>query len=350
MATMPSAPQPIERIAIVGGGAIGGYIGAMLAHSGQDVTFVARGATLAALRASGITIRIDGTAAFSVPTAVTDDPGTIGPVDLLVVCVKTYDLEIASQQLRPLVGPETAILTVQNGIDAARRVGELLGAPDVLAAALFFSTTRTEPGVIEKTAGPGGRILLGNPAGDPTAGTASVAATLLGAGFDVQLPPDIRVALWQKFLAITSRGTLSALTRLPGGALLACAETQQLMRGLIVEGAAVARASGVPLAEEIVTQTLATVQHFPPQVRSSQYYDLVAGRRLELDALNGTIVRLGHEYGVTTPLHFAVYAALKPFADGAPVTVAARLAQPAAIGAGPEYAHQVPVSQASSGE
>jgi 2-dehydropantoate 2-reductase len=307
----------IQRIAVVGAGAMGGYLGAILAQSGRDVTFIARGVNLAALKAHGIRVRIDSSDQFTVPVAASDDPDTVGPVDLIIVAVKTYDLDAATLQMRSLVGPETAILTVQNGIDAAGRVGEVLGVPGVLAAALFFATRRAESGVIEKAAGAGGSLLLGDPAGGPTSRAESVTATLRAAGFDAQLPTDIRVALWEKFLAISSRGTLSALTRLPGGPLVGCAETMQLLSGLITEGAAVANASGIPLTEDRVAHIVELVRHFPPQVRSSQYDDLVAGRRLELEALNGTIVRLGSVHGVATPLNFAVYAALKPYVNGA---------------------------------
>ncbi|GEM_PF-4438915 len=177
------------RIAIVGVGGIGLYLGGMLAHANEEVTFVARGASLAAIRARGITIRIDTVGTVTSPAAATDDPATIGPVDLIVVCVKTYDLDAAAEQIRPLVGSETAILTIQNGVDAAERVGTALGIPDVLAAALYFSATRKEPGVIEKIGGPGGRIVLGNPAGGPALHGEQVAATLRAQVSTCSYPP-----------------------------------------------------------------------------------------------------------------------------------------------------------------
>ncbi len=309
------------RIAIVGAGGVGGYLGAMLARAGEEITFLARGANLDALRERGITIQTQTAGTFSVPVAATDAPAAVGNVDLVLVCVKTYDTVVAAGKMGLLIGPETAILTIQNGIDNAERIAAETRAGQVIAAAIYFGGTLEAPGVITKLGGLGGRIVLGDPAGGPRLHAERIAHVFHGAGFEAQVHPNIRIALWEKFLFIVSMGSVCALTRLPIGPLVACAETSQLLRGVVAEGVAVARASGVALSEETVEKTLGMMQRSPPQARPSQYYDIEAGRRLETDAFNGKIVGLGQEYGIPTPLNFALYAALKPFVDGAPALV-----------------------------
>ena len=264
-----------------------------------------------------ITVRTQTAGTITVPVDATDAPATIGKVDLIIFCTKTYDIVTAAEQMRPLVGPGVAILTIQNGVDNAERAAAALGVDVVHAAAIYFSATLESPGVIAKVGGLGGRVVFGNPAGSIGQRTEQIAEVLRGAGFEAQIHADIRAALWEKFLGVIL-GSISVLTRLPNGPLVACAETRELMRGMLIEGVAVARASGVVLADEFVEKTLGIVQQLPPQLRPSQYFDIAAGRRLEIDALNGTIVRIGREHGIATPLNFALYAALKPFADGTP--------------------------------
>ncbi len=309
------------RIALLGAGGVGGYLGAMLARAGEEVTFIARSANLVAIRERGVTIQTQTAGTFSVPVAATDAPAEIGHVDLVLVCVKTYDTVTAAGQMRPLIGPETAVLTIQNGIDNAERIAAETRAGQVLAAAIYFGGTLEAPGMITKLGALGGRIVLGDPARGPGRHAERIAQVFNGAGFEAQVHPDIRVALWEKFLFIVSMGSVCALTRLPIGSLIACEETSQFLGGVVAEGVAVARASGVALSEEAVEKTLGMMQRSPPQARPSQYYDIEAGRRLEVDAFNGKIVRLGREHGIATPLNFALYAALKPYVDGAPALV-----------------------------
>ena len=305
------------RIAVVGAGGTGGYFGGLLARAGQDVTFIARGANLEALRARGLTVesRIAGT--FTVPVRATDDPGEVGPVDLILFCVKTYDTDAAAEDARPLFHPETVLLSLQNGIDNEERIAEATGHPPGLGAAAYVVSAIKAPGVVAQTAGPG-RIVLGELGGGKSARTDRLRDALQGAGITTEVHPDIRVVLWQKFLFICAFSGVTALTRLPIGAVLADPETSALFRGTLEEVEAVARAGGIDLPGDCVEQAMTQAAAVEPWGRGSLHGDLAGGRRLELESLNGEVVRRGRELAVQTSLNFAVYAALRPYAGGAP--------------------------------
>jgi 2-dehydropantoate 2-reductase len=309
------------RVRVMGSGGTGGYFGALLARAGEDVTFVARGAHLAALRAAGLTVRSRLAGDFTVPARATDDPAEAGAADLVLFCVKAYDTESAAARLRPAVGPETVILPVQNGIDGAERISRIVGPGHAIGGLAAVSSVIAAPGIVEHRAGPD-VIQLGELDGQPSERTQHIADALRRAGIKAQVRPDIRVALWEKFVLICGLSGLTALTRLPIGTVLACAETRTLCRQTMEETHAVGRAEGVALPGGHVERTLAFFEGSDPAIRGSLYYDLAAGRRLEIDTLNGTVVRLGRERGVPTPANFAIYAALKPYADGAPAPAA----------------------------
>jgi 2-dehydropantoate 2-reductase len=205
---------------------------------------------------------------------------------------------------------------VQNGIDNEQQIGEVIGAEHILGCVSYVSSIIESPGVIAQTGGPG-KIVFGEMQGGTSARTETLQSTLQNSGITAELHADIQVALWQKFLGICGVNGITALTRLPLGEILACEETRNLMRGTMEEVEAVARASGANLPE-CVDQSMDLFSSVGPSVRGSMYYDLAAGRRLELDVLNGTLVRLGSEHGIPTPINFAIYAALKPYLDGAP--------------------------------
>jgi 2-dehydropantoate 2-reductase len=309
------------RVTVMGSGGTGGYFGGLLARAGEDVTFVARGAHLDALRAKGLTVRSRLVGDFAVPARATDDPREGGPADVVLFCVKAYDTEAAAARLRPAVGPDTVILPVQNGIDSAARIGRIVGPGHVIGGLAAVSSVIASPGVVEHRAGPD-VIQLGELDGRPSARTERIASALLRAGVKAQVRADIHVALWEKFVLICGVSGLTALTRLPIGAVLACAETRLLYRQTMEETHAVGRAEGVPLSDGVVERTLKYFEGAEPTIRGSLYYDLAAGRRLEIETLNGTVVRLGRERGVPTPANFAIYAALKPYADGVPAVPA----------------------------
>jgi 2-dehydropantoate 2-reductase len=305
------------RVTVMGSGGTGGYFGGLLARAGEDVTFVARGAHLEAIQAKGLTVRSRLVGDFTVPARASDDPSAGGAADLVLFCVKAYDTENAAERLRPAVGPDTVILPVQNGIDSAERIGRVVGPSHVIGGTAGVSSVLEAPGIIDHRGGPD-TIRLGKLDGPPSARVQRIAETLLRAGIKAQVRSDIRVALWEKFVLICGLSGLTALTRLTIGAVLACAETRTLYRQTMDETAAVGRAEGVALPEGTVETALRQFETANPTVRGSLYYDLDAGRRLEIETLNGTVVRLGRERGVPTPANFAIYAALKPYADGAP--------------------------------
>jgi 2-dehydropantoate 2-reductase len=309
------------RVTVMGSGGTGGYFGGLLARAGEDVTFVARGAHLDAIRAKGLSVRSRLVGDFTVPARATDDPSEGGLADLVLFCVKAYDTESAAARLRPALGPDTVILPVQNGIDSAERIGRVVGPGHVIGGTAGVSSVVEAPGVIDHRAGPD-EIRLGELDGQPSARTERIADALRRAGIKAELRLDMRAALWEKFVRICGLSGLTALTRLPLGAVFACPETRTLLRQTMDETAAVGRAEGVTLPDGFVADALRFFERAAPAVRGSLYYDLAAGRRLEVETLNGTVVRLGQEHGVPTPANFAVYAALKPYADGPPATPA----------------------------
>lgn len=305
------------RITVMGAGGTGGYFGALLARAGEDVTFIARGAHLEAICTQGLTVKSRLAGDFTLPVKATDDPGEVGPVELVLFCVKAYDTATAAEQIRPLVGQDTVVLSVQNGIENEEEIGKVVGSEPVIGAVAYVSSVIEAPGVIAQRAGPG-KIVFGELAGGTSPRTERLQSTFQRAGIAAELRPDIRITLWDKFLFICAINGITALTRLPIGPILACPETRGLYRGTMEEVEVVARASGITLPDECVDQKLAFTSGLESSARGSMYYDLAAGRRLELEVLNGTAVRLGREHGIPTPLNFAIYAALKPYADGAP--------------------------------
>ena len=305
------------RIAVVGAGGTGGYFGGLLARAGDDVTFIARGAHLEALRARGLTLESSLAGTFTVPVQATDDPRGVGPVDLILFCVKTYDTDAAAASVRPLIQPETTLLSLQNGVDNEERIARLSGHPSGMGAVAYVVSAIKAPGLVAQTAGPG-KIVLGELGGGESARTERLRDALQRAGIAAEVHPDIRAVLWQKFLFICAFSGVTALIRLPIGTVLADPATRALFRGTSEEVEAIARAIGIGLPDDCVEQALATASAVEPWGRGSLYGDLAGGRRLELEGLNGEVVRRGGELGIETPLNFAIYAALRPYVDGTP--------------------------------
>lgn len=301
------------KIAILGAGGVGGHYGGLLAHSGQEVTFVARGAHLAAIRSDGL--RVESVHGDSVvrPARATDDPAEVGPVELVLVAVKSYDLEAAAEAARPLVGPGTGVLPLLNGLDAAERLVAVFGNEPVLAGLTHISSSVVAPGVIRQIS-PVRRITFGERTGDISPRAERIRDVLAASGAEVILTPAVDVALWEKFLFITSISGVCCLARQPTGPVLDTAETRQLYVDAMREVEAVGRARGIDLAPDIVERSLQLAAGFAPETKPSLLVDLEAGRRLELEAMSGTVVRYGREAGVGTPVHGVIYAALKPSA------------------------------------
>ena len=301
----------------MGAGGTGGYFGGLLARAGQDVTFIARSTQLEALRTRGLTVesRLAGT--FTLPVEATDDPSEVGPVDLVLFCIKTYDTDAAAESIRPLIHPDTMLLSLQNGISNEERIAQAAGHDSGIGAVAYVVSTIKAPGVVAQTAGPG-KIVFGELGGGTSPRTKRLYDVLQRAGIVAEVHPNVQGAIWQKFLFICAFSGVTTVTRLPIGIILADPETHTLFQGTSEEVVAVAHTSGIDLPADCVEEALATAAAAEPWASSSLYRDLAGGRRLELESLNGEVVRRGREHSVSTPLNFAIYAALRPYVDGAP--------------------------------
>jgi 2-dehydropantoate 2-reductase len=305
------------RIAVIGAGGVGGAFGAALAKAGGDVTFVARGAHLAAMREHGLRVEGDRGETMIQPVQATDDPASIGPVDIVLFCVKLWDVESAGEQIKPLIGPNTGVIPLQNGIDAGDRLLPVLGAAHVMAGTVSISATIARPGVIRQT----GTFMIMT-FGERDGSVSSRAETFLAlgqrAGFDAILSNNIAVPIWSKFILLTAMSGGTAITRLPVGKLRDDPDIFWLFESIMRETEAVGRAEGVPLPEDVFDEQLAMIKSAPARAVASMAVDLSRGNRLELPWLAGKVVVLGRKHGIPTPANAAIYAALKPYANGAP--------------------------------
>jgi len=299
------------RIAVMGAGAVGGYYGALLARAGCDVTFIARGPHLAAIREHGLHIKsYFGDFALN-PVRATDDPSRIGQVDLVFLAVKGYDLDQAARAIRPLVAGDTVVLTLQNGVDAAQRTAAVVGAEHVMAGVTYVYSAIKRPGVIEQTSS-FQRIVFGELNGVRTARAEAVLEVLKTTGATIQLSTDIRRELWGKFMLMAALGGVCSVVRLPVGRFRDVPETRWLLATCIREVFAVGLAMGIQFAADEVEQKLHVVDGLDPDSVVSMQRDMMAGRRFELESLVGVVVRYGQELGISTPVNRFIYATLKP--------------------------------------
>ncbi len=299
------------KIAIMGTGGVGGYYGGLLAQGGHDVTFIARGAHLKAIQENGLRVKsIHGD--FHVkPAQATDDPAQIGPVDLVVFCTKTYTTDEAAEQIKPMVASETTVLPLQNGIDAADRIGAVLGMEHMIGGATWISSAVEAPGIIKQVS-QFRRVVVGELDGQVTSRVKSIHKAFEETGTTAELSENILKILWTKFVFISTASSLGSLTRLPIGEYRSVPETRVMMTSLMREVEAVARAQGVELDEDVVQKSLDFIDNAAPQIKSSMQLDVEAGRRSELEAMIGVIGRKGSELGVPTPVADMVYASLLP--------------------------------------
>lgn len=303
------------KILVMGSGGVGGYFGAKLARAGEQVTFVARGSHLEAIRAQGLRIKSTADGEFVATSDATEDPGTAGAVDLVLFCVKSFDTEAAARAIRPVVGPDTAVLSLQNGVDNEETVGAIVGPGHVLGGAAYVLATIEAPGVIAHSFG--GRIVFGELDGTDTPRAQRILEALKRAAIPAECSPRIQRVLWEKYLFIAAQAGMTALTRCPIGVIRSIPETRRMYRLILEELAAVAKAAGVELSPQTVDDVMAAADGLSPTFTSSLHYDLTHGKRLELEALHGHAVRLGEKLGIPTPTLFSVYAALRPRRDGA---------------------------------
>ena len=309
------------RIAVIGAGGVGAAFGAALAaagaNTGAEVSFVARGAHLRAMREAGL--RIEGGRGETVvrPVRATDDPASIGAVDVVLFCVKLWDVEAAGVAIRPLLGPETAVIPLQNGIDAADRLIPILGSHAVMGGVAQISATIAAPGVIRQT-GSFMRLVFGELDGTPSARGEAFLHICRQAGFDATNSDRILTDLWMKFILLASNAAITAAARTPLGVLRDDPDIEPLFARAYAEVAAVGRAKGVAIPEDAVERTVGFNRAAPPAMMASMAHDLIRGSRIELPWLSGKVVSLGRELGVPTPVHETLYAVLKPFVDGRP--------------------------------
>lgn len=299
------------KIAIMGSGGVGGYFGGLLAQAGEDVTFIARGEHLRAIQSNGLRVEsVHG--GFTIqPAHATDDPAEIGPVDLVLSTTKTYQIEESTEAMRPLVGAETAVLPLQNGVDASERMAAILGPEPVLGGACWVVSAIVAPGEIQQRS-QFRRIALGELNGQITPRAEQIAAALDRAGAVVDLSAEINKVRWAKFLFIASISGVGAVTRVPAGEVTKCAEARSLLEESMCEIEALAQAAGVTLDEDAVEKAMEFCDNLAPDATASMQRDIIDGKPSELEAQNGYVMRRGAELGVAVPVNGFIYRALLP--------------------------------------
>lgn len=308
---------------MVGAGGTGGYYGGALARAENQVTMVARGPHLAAIRATGLQVNTVLLGDFHLDVDATDDMSSVGPVDLVIFAVKSYGTNAAIRDMGPLVGDDTMIISTQNGIDSERLLGEALGTEHVLGCAATVSAKIDAPGVVTQGGGPGSLVIgeMGsadlNAQGAVTERVNDLVERCKAAGLAAETHEDIVMAIWEKFIFICALSGMTALTRKPIGEIFSQPSTAEMYLQVLAEVAEVGRAEGVALPGDIAQNTLAATQAREPFIIGSMGHDLIAGNPIEIGLLNGRVVELGKKHGIPTPANFAIEAALKPYELGA---------------------------------
>jgi 2-dehydropantoate 2-reductase len=300
------------RIAVFGSGGVGGYFGGRLAQAGEDVHFVARGEHLAAIREHGLRVSsVDGD--FLVrPARVTDDPSDLGPVDVVLLGVKAWQVPRAAEALRPLVGERTFVVPLQNGIEAPEQLAAVFGSSRVLGGLCRILAYIESPGHI-RHAGVAPYIAFGELDRSHSARVEALRRAFSRAsGVTAEVAPDIGAAMWSKFVFIAAVSGVGALTRAPIGVIRSQPESRRLLEQALEEIYAVAAGNGIALAADTVDQTLAFIDNLPPYTTASMQRDIIQGRPSELEAQVGAVVRLGERRGIAVPVHRMIYAALLP--------------------------------------
>jgi 2-dehydropantoate 2-reductase len=303
------------RFAMLGSGAVGGYYGARLARAGHDVTFIARGAHLAAMRERGLHVRSSALGDFTVRARAEEDTARVGAVDVVVIAVKTYDNPSALRLVPPMLGADSTVLTLQNGVDSAADVAAVAGEAPVLGGTTYIATAVIEPGVVEQT-GTHRRIVFGEVYGTlPRVSdrVRRIAEALAAADIQAEIAADGRIPIWEKFIFLVALAGFTGAARLPVGPLWA----DPAIRAQFLEGCReverLARAEGIPVAADILDRISAYVGGIPGTMRSSLLIDLAQGKRIELEALLGAVVRRAARAGLPSPIMSTLYAVLKPW-------------------------------------
>jgi 2-dehydropantoate 2-reductase len=305
------------RFAILGSGAVGGFYGAKLFQAGHDVTFIARGTHLGAIRARGLEIR-SPLGDFVAKAAAEEDTSKVGPVDCVVLATKAYDNVTALPKLPPLIGPSSTVLTLQNGVDSVDECAAVVGERPVLGGSAYVATAVEAPGLIVQT-GTHQRIVFGEVfqvGTTPSPRVMAIRDALDGAGIDVEAVSDARVPLWEKFIYLAPFAGFTGAARLPIGGIWPFPHVQEMFYEACQEVERVARAEGVAVAPDRIKTIEGYMGELPPSTRSSLLIDLQQGKKIEVEALQGSVVRRGRKTGVPTPIHATLYAVLKAWEKG----------------------------------
>jgi 2-dehydropantoate 2-reductase len=303
------------RIAVIGAGGVGGYFGGRLAAAGEEVTFLARGKHLEAIRRDGLSIESAFGNARIVPARATSDPGEIGPVDLVIVAVKNFDTEEAGRAAKVIIRPETEVVSFQNGVEAWDVLARVLGRARILGGVAYITASIARPGVI-RHAGTVQRLAFGAFDGARSEAAEALLAACRRAGIEAAVSQDIARTIWEKFVFLTAFSAMTALARLPIGPIRDNADTRRLLDQAMREAAAVSRARGVPLSEDVASRQLALCDRLPADSVSSMLHDLASGNRLEVHWLSGAVARMGRELGIETPVQSFAAAVLGLSAAG----------------------------------
>jgi 2-dehydropantoate 2-reductase len=305
------------RILVMGSGGIGGFFGAQYAKAGNAVTFVARGAHLAAMRERGLTVESELAPVRLEHVDVTSDPGSAGVVDVVMVCTKLWDVVAAARQFAPAVGPDTLVIPFQNGMESHRVLQQAFGEARVAGGTAHIPVTIKSPGVIAHT-GKLAKLRVGMFDGRSDARLAAFVAAGKSAGIDIGLAENIGRAMWEKFVFLAPFASVTAVTRQPVGAWRGDPDLRATFTAAVQEAIAVANAEGAGLPPRHVDEVLKAVDALPAQARSSMMTDLLAGHRIEAPWLSGAVAQRSREHGLAAPVNATLYAALKPYVDGAP--------------------------------
>jgi 2-dehydropantoate 2-reductase len=301
------------RIVFVGAGGVGGYFGARLIAAGEDVTFIARGAHLAAMQKHGLRVT-SPKGDLDLRVQATDDAGALGQVDVVLVTVKMYDLAAVAASLTPLVGPHTAVVTLQNGVEAVDIVAQAVPRQSVVGGVAYVAAVIAEPGLIRHTSLDS--LIFGELDGRRSDRLAALEAACRRAGFGARVSEDITVDLWAKFARLSVFSGMTAVTRSPIGVLRDDPDLYAMLQAACEEAIAVGRARGVALPDALMAEIEEMVRTLPHHARASMLEDLERGKRLELPWLSGAVVRLGKAVGVATPIHSFIATVLKPHVAG----------------------------------
>jgi 2-dehydropantoate 2-reductase len=304
------------KVAVMGAGGIGAYIGARLAAAGAEVSLIARGAHLAALRRNGLRIESPRGNLHLAAIRATDDPREIGPVDVVLLAVKLYDLDAAARRMLPMVGPNTMVVPIQNGIAAPQIVAAISGAKPVIGGLVYMACHIAEPGVVVHLSDIE-QFVFGELNGARSPRVEALREAAAAAGLTVRIADDIAHELWNKFVLLGGHSSVACLSRKAIGDIRSDPDLRALLVDSMKEVVAVGRAKGIAFADDVVERTLTLFDRFDPRSKASMLGDLEAGKPLEVEWLSGELVRLGAELDVPTPIHRMTYACLKPYARGA---------------------------------